>query len=368
MYEKMYTSKLGFWHAVAVLLVFYIGSGQVIGVSSGLGGDGWIAQFAGVVLAIPLLLILARLVRLMPEVGLYEMLEYTLGRWLAIIASILYFCYFLFLAASVRLYHGMFLQITSLPNTPLLVIFLALFVVCTYLAKSGTIVVGKWSMILVAVLVIFAVGLTLFAIPSMRLQNLLPMGASGGRAIAESGYRFALLPFGEAVVVLALLGGLERKVNPYKLFLVGAAVAVCFFALTFLRDAAILGGRSMDTLRYPHFQAASVIRVGGMETRIEFLATIPFVLAGVTKSAVCLIAAVGAVRWVFRWADGSRILLPVAILSVGLSMVLFGIRVEVFAIPVVHQIFLPMVQVGIPVLMWVGGEVKARGRPGNAED
>ena len=365
--EHGHMGKLSFRSATAVLLVFYIGSGHVIGMSSGLGVDGWLAQLAGFALAAPLLLILARLVQIMPGMGLYDMLEHTLGRWFAIIASILYFCYFLLLAASVRLYHGTFLQITGLPNTPLLVILLTLFVVCTYLAKSGVLAVGKWSMILAAVLIVFAVGLTLFAIPSMRLQNLLPLGTSGGRAIVEGGYRFALFPFGEAVVLLALFGGLERKVNPYRLFLFGAALAVCFFALTFLRDAAILGGRSMDTLRYPHFQAASVIRVGGMETRIEFLATIPFVLAGLTKVAVCLLAASGAVRGVFRFSSRGRVLIPVALASVGLSLALFDGFLDMISSSVVYWTALPFLQVGIPLLMWGVAEAKNRGRPASAE-
>jgi len=63
-----------------------------------------------------------------------------------------------------------------------------------------------------------------------------------------------------------------------------------------------------------------------------------------------------------------RVLLVVAGLSVGMSMLLFGARLEVFAVPAVAWIVLPVVQVGVPVLMWVVAEVKGRGRSVEVED
>jgi spore germination protein KB len=344
--------------SVAMLLLLYMGSGNALGRSLGLGADTWIAYLLGLLLAAPLLLVLARLVQLTPGMDLYDMLDYTLGRRLAAIAAALYFFYFIALAATVGVRYGAFLQFTSLTHTPLIVILLALFAVCAYLAGSGVETLGKWSTLWAATALLAAVLLTLLAIPSMRLENLLPIAASGGGAIFRGGHRITRLPFGEAVVLLALLGHLDRRANPYRLFFLGATLAAGFFVLTFLRDAAVLGAGNMDSLRYPHFQAAGVLQVGAGMTRIESLASIPPVITGLTKAAVCLLAAAGALRRIFGLAHGGLVLIPLALFCVGLSMMLFDKRAALFAYPAVHLRIAPLFQLAIPVLMWLIAEGK----------
>ena len=354
-------SKLNYKNAAAILLVFYMGS-YAIYAPSGLGSDGWIALLAGFLTAMPLFLLLARLVQIMPKMDLYEMLRYTLGRRTSIIVSLLYFCYFIGISATVQLYYGTFVQQTSLTNTPLIVTLLVLFILCIYLAKSGVETLGKWSIFLAAAVILTAVLLTLFAIPSMRVGNLLPLAANGGRAIARAGIRQAALPFGEAVVLLALLGRLDCKASPYKVFFLGAVLAAGFFVLTFLRDAAILGAGGMDAVRYPFFTAAGVIRIGGMETRIETLATIPFVIAGLTKAAIYLIAAIAVVRRFFVRKEGRRVLIWVAVLSFGLVVVLATYLRSPNVLQTVRLYAAPLFQLMIPLLIWFVAEIKRMGK------
>ena len=109
--------------------------------------------------------------------------------------------------------------------------------------------------------------------------------------------------------------------------------------------------------------SAGVIRVGAIQTRIEFPLSIPFVIAGLTKVAVCLIAAAGAVRRVFGLRDAGSALIPVAVLSVGLSAVLADQLMDVGVFAAVHLRVAPLVQIGIPVLVWFVAELKRRRRP-----
>ena len=361
----MAVHKLSSKHAAAILALFYMGS--ALHMPTGLGTDGWIAYLAGLLIVMPLLLILARLVRLMPEMNLYDMLEYTLGKALAVIVGLFYFLYFIAWAAVARVYYGTFVQQTSLTRTPLIVILLILFVLCIYLARSGVATVGKWSILLGAVVLFGAVLLTLLAIPDMRLEHLLPIAARGSRAIARGGYRQALWPFGGAVVMLAVLRPLDRKANPYAALLFGAAIACGFFVLNFLRDTAVLGETGMDTLRYPSFQTAGVVRMGVVETRIEFLTALPLILAGLTKAAVCLLAAAGAVARIFRNRDRQSILFPAALFSVGLSVMLLYSREAALFVPTFHQSVAPLFQAVIPVLVWLIAEGKHKRKPMGAE-
>jgi len=293
---------------------------------------------------------------------LFAMLDYSFGRVLTVIISGLYFVYFITLAATTRAYHAMFVRLVAMPQTPWIILLLVFFVLCVYLAKSGAETVGKWSTFLAAGLILTTVGLTLFAIPAMRVDNLLPLVESGSAEIARGGIRFAVMPLGEAVVLLALLGHLDKGASSYKLFFVGAVIATLLLVLGFLRDAAILGARSMDSLLYSSFTAAGVLEVGTIGMRIEFLAALPTILAGITKAAVCLIAAARAMRRVFALPGENAVIVSVAFFSLGLSAALFANVTELFAFPALHFYFAPVFQVGIPVLMWLVAEMKTRRR------
>ncbi|MCL2368776.1 MAG: endospore germination permease [Oscillospiraceae bacterium] len=356
-------SKLSFRGAVAILVVFYLGSGAVFAVPRGLGTDGWIVQLIGFVMTVPLLLLFARLVRLMPGKDLFEMLSFAFGRILSVVISGLYFLYFILLAATMRVSYAEFVRLVSLTNTPLIVLLLAFFLVTAYLAKSGVLTMGKWSALLMALLLFVTVGVTLLAIPNMRLENLLPVASSGGSAILRGGGQFALSSFGGAVVFLALVGQLAGKASPYKVFLVGGAVACGFFVLLFLRDAAILGGVGMDNLLFPAYKAVSVIRVGSTGGSIAFLTALPFLAAGLTLVAVYLIAAARSLRWIFSLRDEHAIVVPQAFFSVGLAAILFPNLAALFSFPALHVYFAPLFQFVIPGFLWVVAEVKCWKNP-----
>ncbi|MCL2843786.1 MAG: GerAB/ArcD/ProY family transporter [Oscillospiraceae bacterium] len=360
---KPATGTLHVPSGLAILLLFYLGGQNLFGTPTGLGADGWLAQILGLLFVVPLLLILARLVRILPGLNLFEMLECTLGRGLSVVISTLYFLYFLALAAMVRVYYGAFVQFVSLPNTPLLVILLAFFLLCAYLANSGTRAVGKWSLLLGAVLVFTTVVLTLLAVPIMRAEHLLPIGSSGGRALVQGGIWAAVNPLGGAVVLLALLERFDRTASPYKLFLFGTAVAVGMFVLHFLRDTAILGTGGMEALLYPFFKAVGAVQMGAIGVRVEFLAVLPVILAGLTKAAICLLAATKAARQVFRVPKGNRAMIPAALATVVLSAVLLPNLAALTLLPQIHLRVAPAFQVGFPVLLWLVAEGRGRRRP-----
>jgi len=231
------------------------------------------------------------------------------------------------------------------------------------LAKSGSVTMGKWS-VLVAVLVIFlTLAVTALAISAMRVNHLLPMGNHSGGALLGGGYRFAALPLGEAVVLLALVGQLDRKTKPYRLFFLAGIFAVAFFVLSFLRDLAILGVGAMESAFYPSYRAMAIPNVGGMGTRMEVFVLLMALLTGVTKVAVCLLAAAKGVRWIFSLRGVKSIVIPVAILVLALSLIGYSNLIALFAFPHAYLRYAPALQMGIPVLMWGIVEIKTKKCP-----
>ena len=363
MQKHSFANGLSPWGAVAILLVFYISANGIFSFAYGLGPDGFLAQLIGFGMAAPLLLIFARLAQILPGMNLYDMLDYSFGRWIAWVLSLFYTLYFISLTAVAQVQYAAFIRLVSLVNTPLLVILLAFFALSAYLAKSGVQTLGKWSLLIGAVSVIFTLGLTLLAIPNMRFEHLLPIGTNTPASMLRSGGKFAVFPLGEAVVILALFGRLEKAEKPYKLFFFGALFALLFFLLTFFRDTAILGTALLDMLHYPSFTAAGVVQIGAIGGRVDIFFAGLMLLTGLTKAAICLIAANRGVRRMFSLSDEHALLLPLGFFSVGLSAVLFPNLAELFAHPSVHVYYAPLFQGVIPGLLWLLAEWKVRRKP-----
>jgi len=362
--NKLSLDHLSLRGAIALLLVFYISGYGIYGHAIDMASDRWMAAGVGLVMATPLFLILARLIRLLPGMDLFDMLEYAFGRVLGTLITVLYCVYFIAMAALAGRYHGAFLHLTTLPNTPLIVLLLILFAVCVYLAKSGVVTLGKWSVLIAILAILFAVGVTVIALPAMRLNHLLPLGVHSGQGLLWGGYRAAVLILGNGIIFLTLARRLDKKANPYGLFMFAAALAVAFFALTFLRDLAILGQGSMDTVFFSAYKAAGVLDLGGLGIRIESFVLLIALLTGITKIAICLLAAArGVSRITSQWNQTYTVFL-VAATTLALAMILFPNLTSLFIFPGIYLHYAPVLQIGIPLLLWliVEGKRKKAGR------
>ena len=347
--------------AVALLTLFYIGHLGIYHAGQGLGADGWIAILLGFGLSVPMLLIFSRLTRLMPGINLFEMIEYGFGRVLSYVISALYLVYFLILAATV-LSQVEFIQTVSLPGTPLAVLSLLFFATAAYFSYQGVLPMGKWSVLAICIVGLVFVLLSVLSIYNLRISNLFPIGTRDGEVLLRGGYRFMVTPMGAGVVLLALIGRGAKWVNFYKVFFFGAALAVLFFVGTFLRDFAILGVSGMERLTYPTYHAASGIQVGARGGHVDSLVTISVLLSVLIMLAVSLYAAARALQCVTVRREMRGLVIPAAILALGLTLFLGTAYAQRFPLETVYLRYAPVVQAGIPGLLWVVLEVKVRRR------
>jgi len=346
--------------ATALLFVFYVGHLGIYYSMLGAPADVPISMLLGLMMSVPMLLIFARLTRLLPGMNLFEMLDYGFGRVLSYGISALYFVYFLILASSV-LGQIAFVRAVSLPATPLLVLCLLFFVTAAYFAHRGVLSMSKLSVLIMILIVGIAVLLSVLSMADLRVSNLLSIELSGNEAILRGGYQFMVSPLGAGVVLLALLGRSTKWVSFYKVFFIGASLAILFFLWIFLRDLAILGTAGMDRLDYPAYHAASGIQIGA-GGRVESLVTVWILLSALTMLAVCLYAAACGLRRVTLRQKNTGMLIPATVLALGLTVLLGMGFAEEFPVALIHLRYAPVVQGVLPVLLWLVAEVKVRRR------
>ncbi len=349
-------------HITALYAVFVLGNSVLIGTTGEVGQDGWMSILLALVCALPLTLLYGRLVRLHPNRGLFELMTLSFGRVAGGILMALMTLYAVHVAAMTTHSLTAFLTITSLPETPAIAMALFMFVVVFYLARKGVSLLGRWSGIVLAVSAVLIVLIVLFALKSMDVTQIAPVGEHDASAVGLGALTTLTFPFGEIVLLLALAGGLSGVQRPGARMAGGVLIGGGFLLLLFFLNLFVLGDHTMGSVYFPTYNAARIISAGHFLERIETLIAVSFLLTGLTKITVCLVAATRGLSRLFLVADDKALLLPVALAIVALSAILYPNVVEMFAFFEVYRLYALLFQAVLPVLLWIVCEVRAKKR------
>lgn len=346
---------------VALLVIVQISKIIILGFPTEAGSDTWMSILLLFLSVIPVMLLYARMVHLMPGKSLFEMIESTLGRPVSIVLCVLYAYYFLTLSAMACGNDVEFIHLVSLRNTTFVTISIALFVVCAYLANSGSETMGKWASLILGFSLIVLAIMFIFSASKIKMDNLMPLLDAGWPAITSSSLHLLIQPFGEAIMLMASIGDLEKKVNPYKLFLIGSVISIGLCFAIYIQNCAMLGQSNLDTVYFTSYKAASVINIGTIGTRIEAMVAFAFIVMGITKVALCLLAGTKAVCSVFAVKEHWTMVHCVGFLTVALSTFVFHNIIEMFEyFDTVNFYCAPVFQIFIPLVIWVAAEVKMK--------
>lgn len=355
--------SLSMRNACAIIVVIQVSNVIILGFPSDAGGNTWISILLSTFLFVPLMLIYARLVHLMPGKNIFEMMESVFGRVITIIICLLYAYYFMTLTGIVRGNYAEFVHIVALKNTPFIVITLSFFIVCSFLAYSGTKTMGKWCVLVLIFSVIVLGGTVIFSIPKMKLDNLMLSVGSSLEEIGITALKFLPLPFGEAIILMTMSGDFEKKVNPYKLFLTGAFVSVGLCLLVYLSNCAVLGQKTLEAVYFPSFKAASVVHIGSVGTRIEAIVAFAFIMEGITKVAASLTAGARAVAMIFNIKKHRMLIYPIGFLTVAFSSFVFHNILEMLEFTDhIYRLYAPFFQILVPLATLITAEIKIRKR------
>lgn len=352
--------KLTMRNTSAVIILVHISNSIILGFQSIIGPDTWVSLLLSLIWVIPLMTLYARLIHLMPGKDLFQMLETLFGRTATAILCIFYAFYFMLLTGITRGHFSEFVSLTSLFYTPYVIINLAFFVVSFYLTMSGYETIGKWCMIMLVLAMVTYGAITVFSMPRMDPKNLLPVFGHGFQEYIVTSLKRVPVPMGEAVAVMCLMDGLDKKANPYKTYIISSILSTFLLIAMFLQTCAVLGADLMEKSYFPAYKAASVLHVGTIGSRVESAVAFAFILAGIAKVAVYLIASAKAVRSIFNTIDHRMLLLPVGFFTVAVSAHAFRSIVEMFDFVKVDLVYSLPFQVFIPLIAWITAEIKAR--------
>ncbi|HCC34414.1 MAG TPA: hypothetical protein DEQ02_01770 [Ruminococcaceae bacterium] len=330
----------------------------IIGFYMGSERDVWISLLLSLTLVIPLILIYARLTRLMPGMDIYGMAKAAFGKIGAGIVAFAFGFYCLHLASLTLGNYSEFIHLTALFKTPFIVIALGFFVVCIYIVQSGIQTLGKWSALTSVIGLAVLIIITALSTGQMDFSRLLPVMDDGFGEITVGALRAVPLHFGDAVVTLTLIGGLKSKKSPKSIYIISTVAVALILILIFIRNCTLMGTAMVKSAFFPTYKSVSLIKVSYFLERIESVLFLVYITLGMTKISVCIIGAAKGAATLFRLPSYKAMTVPVGFIAFALSSNLFHNIDQMFNFLEVYNYYALIFQVLIPVALWITAEVK----------
>lgn len=359
--------QLTVYQAIFCIVLFNFGSSVVMGISTGVGQDTLLALLAAALAVVPLYWMYARILTLFPGKNLFEILQLLFGSFAGKAMTALLVWYCIHLAALVMRNFSEFTQVSTMPETPQLPIALLLGLTTVYLARSNIRAIGKWSVV-GFFLVIFVVLLTFTAaLREIRLEDILPLMEYPVSKIAPISFQVFSFPYAEAVIFLCV-GCCFPTEKQNRIFLQALGIILTIFLLVFVRNLVLLGRKMMEVNYFPSYVAVRIIELGDFLARFEGLISSNFLLAGILKISVCLLAAAKGLSVLFGFNRHRLMVMPAGILAMGICAIVYKNMMDMFLFLKYYPYYAFPFQVLIPLLVWVVGELRRRGRESPAPD
>ncbi|WP_340021116.1 endospore germination permease [Paenibacillus sp. FSL K6-1096] len=349
--------------SISIAVLFVTGASLFLGTSSQSGNSSWIAQLLAILLALPLMLIYARLHALFPGKDLYDMLIEVFGSVPGRMLSCLYIWYSLHLGALVLRNFGEFSKTVALTATPMLAPMLMIGLLCIWVVHAGIEVLGRSAKFLLLFSLMVIIILQFLSVPKFEYHHLRPLlSARFNLILADTAGSFTF-PFAEIVVFLGAFGSLPAKGSAKRVLITSTLIAGSIIIMITLRNLLMLGPDILSGLYFPSYVAVSRINIGDFVTRIEGSAAIVFVTALFIKVSLCLYVTCNGVAKVFKLQSYRSVVLQMGLIMVYLSEFIYTniMEMEYFAYHIYKIYALPF-QVVIPVLLWLTAELVVRRR------
>lgn len=344
--------------SISIAVLFIIGTSLFMGVYGHSGNSSWIALILSMGLAIPLMLIYARLHVLFPGKDLFDMLITVFGGVVGRIISCLFIWYAFHLGSLILRNFGEFTKTVALTSTPMIAPMLCVGLLCIWVVKAGIEVLGRSAKLLLIFNIVLNVAIFILAIPRFEYHHLLPLFDSGWQTIITDVIGTFAFPFGEIVIFLGAFSSLPKKGSAKKVLISGVLISGMIILLATVRGILVLGPDVLSSLYFPSYVSTGRINIGDFLTRIEASSAVGFVITIFIKASLCLYVVSNGVAKVFNLKSYRSVVLQLGLLMVYFSDFIYKDIMEMqYFTNHINKIYSFPFQIIIPVMLWICAEI-----------
>lgn len=345
--------------ATYLVILFIVGTSVIQATALDAKQDFWLAIILAIVLALPILFIYSRLHVLFPGKDLLDIVEISFGKFIGKVFVIIFAAYILESTSEVLRNFSEFVNISSFPETPKIIPPIVMMATCTWAAKEGIEVIGRWAEPFFLVIISSTIASFLLLITDMDINNLKPVLSSGMEPIMMGTSLALLFPFTQTLAFTMAFSDFQRKKSPYKVYLSGLVIGGGFIILISSISILVLGVSEAQTVYHPSFIAAKRINIGKHIQRLEIINASMFSLGAFIKISIYLLASSKGIAKVFNVSDYRFIVVPSALLILNLSHIIVENIMEFWEwTDYAWKYYGFLFQVILPVSVWIAAEIK----------
>ncbi|MEL7596689.1 MAG: GerAB/ArcD/ProY family transporter, partial [Clostridiaceae bacterium] len=182
----------------------------------------------------------------------------------------------------------------------------------------------------------------------------------GIKPILKGTFAVFAFPFGELVMFSMVFTTFKEKGIPkvYRKGLILSGILLLIINLTMIL---VLGVNIAEIHYFPSHETVRRINIGDFIQRIEILVSLIFLIGGITKVSMCLLAASKGVAKLFNFKDYRFIVTPIGIMMVNLTILSYESVMEMQKWTAeVWPYYSFLFQAILPIIIFVGVEVKRK--------
>ncbi len=344
---------------IFLVSLFLIGETAIYVLGSSAKQDAWLAILLAILIALIMALIYGRLHYLFPEKDLFDMIEILFGKFIGRGLVLLFVVFTFEYVAQELTYLSEYISIMGLPQTPKIAPAICSILLCIWLVKAGIEVIGRCAQLFLPFVIVLIFVTILLLIPDMNVNHLSPVLYNGITPVLEGSFSAFVSPFGEIIIFTIIFSSFKTKKSPYKIYIFPLLIAGITLVTISTANLLVLGVDISSMIYFPSHFTVSIINIGNTIQRMEIVAAIVFIIGGIIKASIMLLATSKGLSKIFRFADYRFIVTAIALLAVNLFSFQFESSMEAYEFYFEAYPYLAvLLQTLFPITIWIFAEVR----------
>lgn len=287
------------------MLIFnsIFGSAIVYGIGKEAHQDAWIAIMLTTLIGLGLMYLYYSISSSMPGKNLFEVMGYCFSRPIAILLSLVYVTYFLYMSSRLIRTFGEMITTAILPITPIEIVTLSLMLVIAYIIYLGLEVFARVAEIFTPYIWVFLIFILIFLLSSgeIQLDNLQPILGDGMKPLLKVMFSSLLVfPFGELVVFTIILASVTQLKKGKKVAFMAVLFAGTSLAFSSILMVLTLGVDVFQYTNFPLLSTTRLISIAHFLERLDVLVVFIMTMGVIIKSAIFIYCSLKGLEYVFR--------------------------------------------------------------------
>ncbi|SHK08348.1 GerAB/ArcD/ProY family transporter [Tepidibacter formicigenes] len=341
-----------------IIIMFILGNSAIMIEGLEAKQDLWIAIILSILLALPIILISARLHQIFLEKDLFYILEICFGKITGKFIILLYTWFVFHTEVLIFRNYSQFVNAVALTETPLILPIIAMGILCAWIVKEGIETLGRVAEFFSRIVITFLILSMLMLIPVMNIDNIFPVLFNGIKPIIKGAFSTLSFPFAQLFIFTMIFSNIINK-SHYKIYITGLIIGGSIIFLTSTSIILVLGANKAQSLYFPTRNAFSKINIGNLIDNLEILIAVLLPVGTFIKGSVYLLATCKGITRIFGFDNYRFIVIPMTLLIINVSYFIHNSIIDLFDwMGDIWPYYTFPFQVILPIIIWIFAEVK----------